>query len=81
MDTCRDRKVRGFFRNDRIVALEVNTRPPVGLTTDMFNYANDIDIYGEWADPTRRKETDGLQRMCLSRRHHDLTGIHLDPYR
>jgi biotin carboxylase len=41
-----------FFRADRdnqIVALEVNMRPPGGLTTDMFNYANDIDIYREWA--------------------------------
>jgi len=33
-----------------IVALEVNMRPPGGLTTDMFNYANDIDIYHEWAN-------------------------------
>ena len=42
-----------FFRrdrDDRIVALEVNLRPPGGLTTDMFNYANDIDIYAEWAN-------------------------------
>jgi len=41
-----------FFRADRdnqIVALEVNIRPPGGLTTDMFNYANDIDVYREWA--------------------------------
>jgi hypothetical protein len=41
-----------FFRrkeDNRIVALEVNMRPPGGLTTDMFNYANDIDIYAEWA--------------------------------
>jgi biotin carboxylase len=41
-----------FFRDDRdggITALEVNMRPPGGLTTDMFNYANDIDIYREWA--------------------------------
>jgi hypothetical protein len=41
-----------FFRaadDDHIVALEVNMRPPGGLTTDMFNYANDIDIYKEWA--------------------------------
>lgn len=40
-----------FFRtkDDRIVALEVNMRPPGGLTTDMFNYANDFDIYAEWA--------------------------------
>ncbi|MGE5247774.1 MAG: ATP-grasp domain-containing protein [Verrucomicrobiota bacterium] len=41
-----------YFRDDRdggITALEVNLRPPGGLTTDMFNYANDIDIYREWA--------------------------------
>jgi hypothetical protein len=40
-----------FFRTpeDKIVALEVNIRPPGGMTTDMFNYANDIDIYAEWA--------------------------------
>lgn len=41
-----------FFRtpSDQLVALEVNIRPPGGLTTDMFNYANDIDIYREWAN-------------------------------
>ena len=33
-----------------IVPLEVNIRPPGGLTVDMFNYANDIDFYGEWAN-------------------------------
>ena len=41
-----------FFRREsdnQIVALEVNMRPPGGLTTDMFNYANDIDVYLEWA--------------------------------
>jgi hypothetical protein len=42
-----------FFRRSRdqkIVALEVNMRPPGGLSTDMMNYANDIDIYAEWAN-------------------------------
>jgi len=41
-----------FFRSPRdgrIIAIEVNMRPPGGPTTDMFNYANDIDIYWEWA--------------------------------
>lgn len=41
-----------FFRsalNGEIIALEINMRPPGGMTTDMFNYANDIDIYKEWA--------------------------------
>lgn len=32
------------------VALEVNMRPPGGYTTDMFNYANDIDVYKLWAE-------------------------------
>jgi len=32
-----------------LVPLEVNMRPPGGLTVDMFNYANDIDFYREWA--------------------------------
>lgn len=41
-----------FFRTPvkELVALEVNMRPPGGLTTDMFNYANDIDIYREYAN-------------------------------
>jgi biotin carboxylase len=42
-----------FFRTDedgKLVALEVNMRPPGGLTTDMFNYANDINVYREWAN-------------------------------
>lgn len=41
-----------FFRTTKgeVVALEVNMRPPGGLTTDMFNYANDTDVYREWAN-------------------------------
>ncbi len=41
-----------FFREDAtggLLALEVNMRPPGGLTTDMFNYACDIDVYNAWA--------------------------------
>ena len=41
-----------FFRtkkDNKLIALEVNIRPPGGMTTDMFNYANDINIYHEWA--------------------------------
>ncbi|MBI4422961.1 MAG: carboxylate--amine ligase [Elusimicrobia bacterium] len=33
-----------------LTAMEVNARPPGGLTTDMFNYANDVDVYREWAN-------------------------------
>ncbi len=34
----------------RLVPLEVNMRPPGGWTVDMFNYANDFDLYREWAN-------------------------------
>lgn len=41
-----------FFRTEdnQVLGLEVNMRPPGGLTTDIWNYANDIDIYYEWAN-------------------------------
>ena len=39
-----------FRREDGLVALELNMRPPGGLTMDMFNYANDINLYQEWAN-------------------------------
>lgn len=40
-----------FFRTPEggLVALEVNLRPPGGLIMDMMNFANDIDLYREWA--------------------------------
>jgi hypothetical protein len=40
-----------FFHQggDDYVGLEINMRPPGGYTTDMFNYACDIDIYRAWA--------------------------------
>ena len=34
----------------RLVPLEVNMRPPGGLTVDMFNFANDFDFYRQWAN-------------------------------
>ncbi len=45
-----------FFRTPegRAVALEVNMRPPGGMTTDMWNYANDIDVYREYAHVVAR---------------------------
>lgn len=35
---------------DKVVGLEVNMRPPGGFTMDMFNFANDVDLYYEWAN-------------------------------
>ena len=41
-----------FFRTEdgQLVALEVNMRPPGGLTMDMFNWAIDGDLYQAWAN-------------------------------
>jgi hypothetical protein len=40
-----------FFRTPegKLLALEVNMRPPGGPTVDMFNFASDIDLYRRWA--------------------------------
>ncbi len=40
-----------FFKlkNGKYQALEINMRPPGGLTTHMFNFACDIDVYDWWA--------------------------------
>jgi len=48
-----------FFRTapDQYIALEVNMRPPGGHTTDMFNYACDIDIYRTWAELVVHQKT------------------------
>ena len=49
-----------FFQTaaDQYVSLEVNMRPPGGYTTDMFNYACDIDIYRIWAELLVHNRTD-----------------------
>jgi len=57
-----------FFQTapDHYVALEVNMRPPGGFTTDMFNYACDIDIYRVWAELLARGRTD----LTYTRNYH-----------
>jgi hypothetical protein len=41
-----------FFRtrDGSLMALEVNARPPGGLTIDLWNYQSDVDMYREWAN-------------------------------
>lgn len=42
-----------YFRTHKdghLVPIEVNIRPPGGLTLDMCNYACDIDLYRQWAN-------------------------------
>ncbi|MCP1660450.1 ATP-grasp domain-containing protein [Neisseria perflava] len=41
-----------FFRvkaTGDLLPLEINCRPPGGLTIDMWNYANDFDVFAEYA--------------------------------
>ncbi|MDO4429999.1 MAG: ATP-grasp domain-containing protein [Lonepinella koalarum] len=41
-----------FFRvkkTGELMPLEINCRPPGGLTIDMWNYANDFDVFNEYA--------------------------------
>lgn len=57
-----------FFRtpDGGLVGLEINMRPPGGFTTDMFNYACDIDIYRGWG----RLLATGDARMPYERKYH-----------
>jgi hypothetical protein len=72
-----------FFRtrkDRKIVALEVNMRPPGGLTTDMFNYANDFNIYQEWANVVTGKgfqaKWDRKYHACYISRKFDKHYLH-----
>ncbi len=49
-----------FFRrrDGSLVALEVNVRPPGGMTVDMWNYQNDADLYRTWAELVVRGRVD-----------------------
>jgi biotin carboxylase len=50
----------------KYVALEVNMRPPGGFTTDMFNFACDIDVYHLWAQVM----VNGRTELDYRRRYH-----------
>lgn len=58
-----------FFEleNGRYLALEMNLRPPGGFTTDLMNYACDIDVYGLWADVIAGND---LSQFTYERRYH-----------
>jgi hypothetical protein len=58
-----------FFRrrgDGAYLGLEINIRPPGGFTVDMWNYADDIDLYREWA----RIIAEDRFTACFSRRYH-----------
>ncbi len=57
-----------------IVALEVNMRPSGGVSPDMMNYANSIDVYKVWADmiafdKTQLKAGDKYNCIFVGRRN------------
>jgi phosphoribosylaminoimidazole carboxylase (NCAIR synthetase) len=68
-----------FFQTgpEDYLALEVNMRPPGGYTTDMFNYACDIDIYRIWADLVAR----GHNRVDYRRKYHCCYASRKNTYR
>ncbi len=43
-------KEQNAGKKGEIVALEVNMRPSGGISPDMMNYANSVDVYKIWAD-------------------------------
>ncbi len=56
-----------FFRTpERLLLLEINMRPPGGLTLDMFNFASDIDVYQTWAQVV----VHGKATLSYSRPYH-----------
>jgi hypothetical protein len=71
-----------FFRlaDGTLMALEVNVRPPGGLSMDMFNYANDEDFYGAYADvvlgqPTTYKNARPYHVIYIGLKNHHLTQL------
>lgn len=34
----------------KLMAMELNMRPPGGFSTDMMNFASDLDVYREWSN-------------------------------
>ena len=68
-----------FFRepSGRLLGLEINIRPPGGFTTDMFNFAHDIDVYDLWA----RVVAQGLDAFEHDRPYHCAHVSRRDRYR
>ena len=54
-----------FFRTAAgdLVALEINIRPPGGLSLDMFNYSNDMDIYLSYARIVKGEKLDPQEKL------------------
>jgi len=53
-----------FFRtaDGGLLPLEINIRPPGGITVDMWNYAHRVDMYAEYAKVILRQPTTPFQK-------------------
>lgn len=61
------------------MALEVNMRPPSGLSMDMFNYANDINLYQQWANVMVNNEfAKSIHASIIARMPADATTRNID---
>ncbi len=56
----------GLGKKDDIIGLEVNMRPSGGYSPDMYNFANEVDVYKIWADMVAFDKTD----VPMDRPHH-----------
>lgn len=71
-----------FFHTEsgQFTALEVNMRPPGGFTTDMFNYACDVDVYRLWAQVMAQGVTEApferKYHCCYASRKNGIPYIH-----
>ncbi len=71
-----------FFRqaDGKLIALEVNMRPPGGFTTDMWNFASNINIYKVWSEMVVNNRTDlvyqRLYHVCFVGRKNKYTYKH-----
>lgn len=62
-----DKDREGLGKKGDYVGLEVNMRPPGGLTPDMMNYAHSTDVFQIWADMVafgERRKDFGEQFYC-----------------
>ena len=72
-----------FFRireTGELIPLEVNCRPPGGVTIDMWNYANDFDIFKEYANVVKensfKAESKRPYYVCYISRREDKDYAH-----
>jgi hypothetical protein len=74
-------------KDGRIIALEVNMRPPGAWMTDAINFSYDVDIYKEWASMIAHNEVGGPYEgkyytgYASRKQHKHYTHSHEDIYR